>query len=329
MLVLLHCFKMEQKLNTAEGSKINTNPKIQIRVNSKNLKEAFQKLTDIYRDSISKKNEMINSLKDKLQIQYNEYDAKIKGLKKKCDETMRNERKENVNKIDLMVKEYDEMMENLSKEHEYRYNCLQKMYDDTIAVRELDQQRLLTYKQKYIEINNYYNEVNYNNAEMTRRNEELEKNNNLLKEDITNATLKHEILRTRFDDLSQAHQAVCLLLKTEQDEKSELKIEVEKLKVDIEKSNGRIEILKTNVGTLQKAKKDLSKEKKKDKDKIIRMELRQNQRDCSVDVGFKALQAQVVETENKLEEMTNMKNQWKEKSNNVSILYERLKQQIS
>ena len=55
MLVLLHCFKMEQKLNTAEGSKINTNPKIQIRVNSKNLKEAFQKLTDIYRDSISKK----------------------------------------------------------------------------------------------------------------------------------------------------------------------------------------------------------------------------------------------------------------------------------
>ena len=59
------------------------------------------------------------------------------------------------------------------------------------------------------------------------------------------------------------------------------------------------------------------------------MELRQNQRDCSVDVGFKALQAQVVETENKLEEMTNMKNQWKEKSNNVSILYERLKQQIS
>ena len=41
MLVLLHCFKMEQKLNTAEGSKINTNPKIQIRVNSKRASKAL------------------------------------------------------------------------------------------------------------------------------------------------------------------------------------------------------------------------------------------------------------------------------------------------
>ena len=81
MLVLLHCFKMDKKLNTP-GTKIgefygkSEGAKIQISVNSKNLKEAFQKLTDIFNESISKKNDMIKSLKDKLQEQYNEFDEK-------------------------------------------------------------------------------------------------------------------------------------------------------------------------------------------------------------------------------------------------------------
>ena len=334
MIVLLHCFKMDKKLNTP-GTKIGEfygksgGAKIQISVNSKNLKEAFQKLTDIFNESISKKNDMIKSLKDKLQEQYNEFDEKIKALKKKCNETMSKERKEHVNKIDEMMREYDEMMENLSKEHDYRYNSLQKMYDDTLAIRELDQQRLFTYKQKYIEINNHYNEVNYNNAEMSKKNLELEKNNKFMKEEITNARLEHAILRERFDELTQTHQRTCLLLELEQDQKSELKVDIEKLRVDIERYNGKIEILKTNVATLEKEKKSLSKEKKKDKDKIIKLESKQDQRDCSIDLGFKALQSQAKEAENKLEEMTEMRNQWREKCNNVNILYKRLKEQMS
>ena len=67
----------------------------------------------------------------------------------------------------------------------------------------------------------------------------------------------------------------------------------------------------------------------KDKDKIIKLESKQDQRDCSIDLGFKALQSQAKEAEKKLEEMTEMRNQWREKCNNVNILYKRLKEQMS
>ena len=257
---------MSQKPSKNDEGKVN---KIHIRVNSNNLKESFQKLSSIFYESISKKNEIIKSLKDNLKDQYNEYDKKTRELKKKCADSMKEEKRENLIKYNLMIIEHDEIVENLNKEHEHRYNCLQKMYDDELAMRELDQERLITYKQKYLEIKNHYNEVNYINADMSKKNMDLEKNNNLMKEELNNTRLKHQILLARFDELSQIHEKTSLLIKSLQDERT-------KLRVDIEKSNGKMNMLNRDIATLEEEIKTLSKELATEKVKREKMMIKED-----------------------------------------------------
>ena len=257
---------MSQKQIKNDEGKVN---KIHIRVNSNNLKESFQKLSSIFYESISKKNEIIKSLKDNLKEQYNDYDKKTRELKKKCTDSMKEEKRENLIKYNLMIIEHDEIVENLNKEHEHRYNCLQKMYDDVLAMRELDQERLITYKQKYLEIKNHYNEVNYINADMSKQNMGLEKNNNLMKEELTNTSLKHHILQARFDELSKIHEKTSLLIKSLQNERTELR-------VDIEKSNGKMNMLNRDIATLEEEIKTLSKELGKEKVKSEKMMIKED-----------------------------------------------------
>ena len=275
---------------------------INIRVNRNNLKESLQKLSSIFYENISKKNDIIKSLKDKLKEQYNEYDKKVGELKKKCAESMKKERRENEVKYDMMIKEHDEIVENINKEQEHRYNCLQKMYDDALAMRELDQGRLISYKQKYLELQNHYNEVNYNNADMSKENMELKQNNNLMKEELNNTSLNHHILLARFDELSQVHEKTCLLMKSLQNERTELR-------VDIEKSNGKMNMLNRDIGTLEDEIKTLSSELDKEKEKGQNMMVK---KDMIKEDSEMELKEEIVRLEEKIETLVKELDQEKE-----------------
>lgn len=288
-------------------------------VKSKELKKNHENMINIItRESADKYDSIVKERNDLI----NDHDMEIKNLKKNHEKIINFMKKENLDKYELMVKERKEFIDLMSKEHDATTDSLQKMYDDTVALRDLDQERLITCKQKYIELKNIYNDLKYNNTELEKLNDDLNKNNKDLKDETTDTNLKYQILFSRFGDLNRFSDKTSALVSSLQNDKSELRIEVER-------SSGIINMLKRDIGDLEIKIKYLTTKL----DEVLVREqnsLKANaQISANNDENIKSLSSKLDDSNKKLKKTIDMKNQTSNEYNKIKTLYESLKAQVS
>lgn len=288
-------------------------------VKVKELKKNHEKMTNLIKKESADKYDSMVKERDELIV---DHDNEIKNLKKNHEKMINFMKKESADKYDLMVKERDELIDIMSKEHDANIESLQTMYDDTVALRDLDQERLIACKQKYIELKNNYNEVNYNNAELEKLNAELKKSNKDLKDETVDTNLKYQILFARFGDLNRFSDKTSAHVTSLQNDKSELRVE-------IERSNGAINMLKRDIEDLENKVKYLTTKL----DETIAKE--QNTLKASVQMNsdneekIKSLSSKLDESNQKLKKTIDMNNQTNTEYNKIKALYETLKAQVT
>ena len=288
--------------------------KITIRFTAKNWVESAHKVQDLFH----LKNDMIKSLKSKYKVEIERHDKKMKGLKKIHEEMINNLKEESEDKYESLQKAHEEMVEIMTKEFENKYSLLQIMHDDVVALRKLDQKRLEKKQEKYIQLRNNYNEVNYNNAEANTQILDLKKNNDVLKEESVDMNLKYNILLTRFDDLTQAHDKATAQLLSEQNKNIDLR-------VDIEKSNGKVLMI-------NKIAQDLGEQVKSLTSRLNEMIEREHKSAKDIEqmsTAFQHMNSKLDLTERKLEKAVDTKDELNNQLNQIKILYETLKEQVS
>lgn len=288
-------------------------------VKTKELKKNHEKMINIItRESADKYDSMVKERNDLIA----DHDIEIKNLKKNHEKVINFMKKENLDKFESMVKERKEFIDLMSKEHDATTESLQKMYDDTVVLRDLDQERLITCKQKYIELKNNFNEVNYNNTELEKVNENLKKNNKDLKDETSDTNLKYQILFARFGDLNRFSDKTSALVSSLQNDKSDLRVEVER-------SSGIINILNRDIEDLENRLKYLTTKL----DEVVAREqnsLKANaQMSANNEENIKSLSSKLDESNQKLKKTIEMKNQTNTEYNKIKTLYETLKAQVS
>ena len=284
-------------------------------VKVRELKKKHEKIINLIKKESVDKYDSIVKERNELIV---DHDNEIKNLKKNYEKMINFIKKESADKYDSMVKERDELIDTMTKEHDDNIKSLQTMYDDTVELRDLDQERLITCKQKYIELKNNYNEINYNNAELEKLNADLKKDNNDLKAETVDMNLKYQILFARFGDLNRFCDNTSAHVTSLQNDKSDLRVE-------IERSNGTINMLKRDIEDLENKVKYLTI---KIDETIVK---EQNTLKASVDneEKIKSLSSKLDESKQKLKKTTEIKNQANTEYNKIKALYETLKAQVT